>query len=164
MTAPHGGALASAWACRWAWSLCGAPHRIHPGGHGLCLQRRAQGNRQHARLCGLMPGTLNAGMAASELDFRPTVFMGAHPAFEAHDPGRRLLQLFAQPGGVKHLRGAAAVAGEQAGMVRAVVVSMTMIVIVIVIVRALVGAGVRRRGGRGRCRCRLPIGLQQSQG
>ena len=87
----------------------------------MCLQGAAQRNRQHACLRGGVAGALYAGMAACELDFRPAVFMGAHPAFEAHHPGGCLLQLFAQPGGVKHLRGAAAVAGEQAGMVCAVV-------------------------------------------
>ena len=88
----------------------------------MCLQGAAQRNRQHAGLRWAVAGALHAGVAACELDFRPAVFVGAHPAFEAHHPGGCLLQLFAQPGGVKHLRGTAAVAGEQAGMVCCVVV------------------------------------------
>lgn len=124
----------------------------------MCPLGRAQRNRQHACLRGCVAGALHAGMAACELDFRPAVLMGAHPALEAHHPGGRLLQLFAQPGGVKHLRGAAAVAGEQAGMVCCVAMP------VVVVVRAGVGANVRRRGVKSRCGCRLPVGLQQGQG
>ena len=49
--------------------LCGAPHRIHPGGHGLRLLGRAQRNGQHAGLSGGVAGALHAGVAACELDF-----------------------------------------------------------------------------------------------
>ena len=51
------------------WGLCGAPHRIHPGGHGVCLQGGAQRDGEYAGLRGRVAGALNAGVATCELDF-----------------------------------------------------------------------------------------------
>jgi len=81
--------------------------------------------------------------------------MCAHPAFQSHDPGGRLFQLFAQPVRMKHRLRAAAVADEQCPMVCGVMVLACMDVV------AVLRADMRRQTvGQWLSH---PVTLQQSQ-